>query len=80
MDPDCPGQRKAIVALVSERGAGDKPPVLALAAALRNRGHTVHVLCDGDVADAARPTGLAMLGLPQALRQSAFYDPFHFRA
>ena len=46
-------QRSTIVALVSERGAGDKPPVLALAVALRKRGHAVHLLCDGDVAEAS---------------------------
>ncbi|WP_207540373.1 glycosyltransferase [Sabulicella rubraurantiaca] len=66
-----------IIALVSERGAGDKPPVLALAMTLRDRGHAVHLLCDGDVADVVGPTGLATLELPQDLRQSAFYDPFH---
>lgn len=70
-------RRSTIVALVSERGAGDKPPVLALAVALRKRGHAVHLLCDGDVAGAVRPTGLPSLQLPPHLRQSAFYDPLH---
>jgi UDP:flavonoid glycosyltransferase YjiC (YdhE family) len=77
MERDRLKPRHRMVALVSERGGGDKPPVLALAAALRDRGHEVHLLCDGDVADAVRPTGLPTLHLPHDLRQSAFYDPLH---
>jgi hypothetical protein len=63
-DPD---GRACIVALVSARGAGDKIPVLALAIALRNRGHQVHLLCDGDLSDEVQATGLPILAVPPAL-------------
>jgi UDP:flavonoid glycosyltransferase YjiC (YdhE family) len=71
------GRRHSIVALVSARAGGDKPPVLALAAALRDRGHEVHLLCDGDVAAAVGPTGLPVIILPRELEQDAFYHPLH---
>jgi hypothetical protein len=72
-----PGRRHPILALVSERGGGDKPPVLALAAALCRRGHAVHLLCDGDVADAVRPTDLPMLHLPSDRAQGVYCEPLY---
>jgi UDP:flavonoid glycosyltransferase YjiC (YdhE family) len=66
--------RRSILVLVSARSGGDKPPVLALAAGLRDRGHHVHLLCDGDVAAAVASTGLPVVDLPRALRQETFYD------
>ena len=67
----------SILALVSARAGGDKTPVLALAVGLRDRGHDVHLLCDGDVAAAVAPTGLPVINLPRKLEQGAFYDPLH---
>jgi UDP:flavonoid glycosyltransferase YjiC (YdhE family) len=67
----------SIVALVGARGGGDRPPVLALAAALRDRMHRVHVLCDGDLGAAPPPARLSAMHLPSALGQSSFYHPLH---
>ncbi len=67
----------SMLALVSARAGGDKPPVLALASGMRDRGHDVHLLCDGDVAAAVAPTGLPVINLPRELEQGTFYDPLH---
>lgn len=69
--------RHSIPALVSARGGGDSPPVLALATALRERGHDVHVLCDGDVAATVGPFDLPTIHSPRELEQSGFYDLLH---
>jgi UDP:flavonoid glycosyltransferase YjiC (YdhE family) len=63
-----------IVAIVSSFGGGDRPPVLALAVGLRDRGHRVSVLCDGDVADLVRPSGLPMIQLPRQLELFTHID------
>jgi UDP:flavonoid glycosyltransferase YjiC (YdhE family) len=69
--------RHSIVALVSERGGGDVPPVLALAAALCDRGHDVRLLCDGDVESSVRQTDLPALHLPREHQQAVFFHPLH---
>src|SRR4051794_15148336 len=71
------GRHHSPPALASARAGADKPPVLALAPRLRDRGHDVHLLCDGDVAAAVTPTGLPVVNLPRELEQGAFYDPLH---
>jgi hypothetical protein len=70
-------RRQIVVALLSARAGGDKPPVLALAVALRKRGHEVHLLCDGDIHAAVAPTRLPSLHLPRSLEQAVFYHPLH---
>jgi len=68
---------QSVVALVSERGGGDVPPVVALAVGLRDRGHDVRLLCDGAVLDAVRASGLPTLQLPRSIEQSGFFHPLH---
>jgi UDP:flavonoid glycosyltransferase YjiC (YdhE family) len=48
--------------------------VLALAIGLRDRGHRVSVLCDGDVADLVRPSGLPMIQIPRQLELFTHID------
>jgi UDP:flavonoid glycosyltransferase YjiC (YdhE family) len=74
---DLTDRRQVIVALLSARAGGDKPPVLALAVALQKRGHEVHLLCDGDVHAAVAPTRLPSVHLPRSLEQAVFYHPLH---
>jgi UDP:flavonoid glycosyltransferase YjiC (YdhE family) len=69
---DCHG--RAIIALVSARGGGDRAPVLALASALQKRGQRVHLLCDGDLRAAVESTRLPRIDLPRSLEQDTFYD------
>jgi UDP:flavonoid glycosyltransferase YjiC (YdhE family) len=73
-------QGKAIVAVVSARGGGDKPPLLVLASALRDRGYEVHLLCDGDVADAVAPARLPVIHLPRSLSRLRSTTPYTFHA
>ena len=77
MERGCADRCYSIVALVSERGGGDVPPVVALATALRERGHDVRFLCDGDVEEMVGSTGLPMLHLPRAVEQATFFHPLH---
>lgn len=37
---------KSFLVILSAKGGGDRPPVIALACALRDRGHRVVFLCD----------------------------------
>jgi hypothetical protein len=53
-----------VVASITDRGGGDKPPVLALASALSARDHRVSVFCDGDVAELMAQTELPSVQLP----------------
>jgi UDP:flavonoid glycosyltransferase YjiC (YdhE family) len=69
-----PTNRYRIVALMGF-GGGDRPPVFALAAELRDRGHQVSVLCDADVADLADQWGLPAIQLPHECSQLVFYNP-----
>jgi UDP:flavonoid glycosyltransferase YjiC (YdhE family) len=48
----------SIVVLLSARGGGDWPPVVALAVGLHARGHAVCLVCDTSTAAAVRSTGL----------------------
>ena len=56
--PDTPPTRPlSIVALISARGGGDWPSVVALAVGLQNRGHSVCLVCDmGPKEPSALPT------------------------
>jgi len=68
--------RQAIAVLISARGGGGLSPVIALAAGSRDRGHDVHVLCDGAVGDSVRATGLPVIQLPRECEQDVFYSPY----
>jgi UDP:flavonoid glycosyltransferase YjiC (YdhE family) len=59
----------SIVALISARGGGDWPPVVALAVGLHNRGHAVHLVCDRSTEAAVRPTSVPTICVPPALEQ-----------
>lgn len=68
--PDTPPARPlSIVALISARGGGDWPSVVALAVGLQNRGHSVCVVCDMGTEGAVRATGLPSICVPPALAQ-----------
>jgi len=55
--------------MLSARGGGDRPPVIALALGLRERGWDVHVLCDRESANLIEETGLRMTIFPEAMDQ-----------
>ena len=58
-----------VIALMGGFGGGDRPPAFALAAGLRDRGHQVSVLCDGDVAGLARFLGVVTCGAEPICRR-----------
>jgi UDP:flavonoid glycosyltransferase YjiC (YdhE family) len=65
------GHQYPVVALVNGRGGGDAPPALAFAAALRDRGHGVRLLCDGGAAEGVRPAaGLGQWISPRSRRRT----------
>src|SRR5262245_22039886 len=59
----------SFVAIISARGGGDWPSVVALAVGLHHRGHTVSLVCDRGTEAAVRGTGLPILCVPPALEQ-----------
>jgi UDP:flavonoid glycosyltransferase YjiC (YdhE family) len=59
----------SLVAIISARGGGDWPSVVALAVGLQNRGHTVCLICDRATEAVVRDTGLATICVPSALEQ-----------
>ena len=68
--PDTPlAASLSIVALISARGGGDSPPVVALTVGLRDRGHRVCLVCDRSTEVAVRATGLLTVCIPSALEQ-----------
>ncbi len=66
---------KRILALISERGGGDAPPVLTLASALQRRGHTISVLCDAKTVEVVASAGLRPIALPDEFEQGRHVDP-----
>ena len=59
----------SIVALISARGGGDWPAVVALAVGLHKRGHAVSLVCDTSTEAAVRSTGLLTICVRPALEQ-----------
>ena len=59
----------SLVAIISARGGGDWPSVVALAVGLHNRGHTVGLICDRSTEALVRDTGLPTTCVPSALEQ-----------
>ena len=59
----------SFVTIISARGGGDWPSVVALAVGLHNRGHTVGLICDRATAAAVHDTGLSTICVPPALEQ-----------
>ena len=74
-----PDKRRAgahsIVGVISARGGGDWPSVVALAAGLRDRGHAVCLVCDTGTAAAVRSTGLPTVCVPSHLALGGYLDP-----
>lgn len=66
---DAPLASLSIVALISARGGGDWPSVVAVAVGLHNRGHAVSLVCDGGTEGAVRATGLPIISVPPTLEQ-----------
>ncbi len=60
-------KRKSFQFILSAKGGGDRPPVVALACALRNRGHRVGVLCDEETEQLIASTNLPSVTFPPAL-------------
>ena len=52
---------------MSAKGGGDRPPVVALASALRDRGHRVGMLCDEESVELIASTNLQSYTFPPAL-------------
>jgi UDP:flavonoid glycosyltransferase YjiC (YdhE family) len=59
----------SFVAIISARGGGDWPSVVALAVGLHNRGHTLCLVCDRATEAAVRATGLPIICVPPTLEQ-----------
>ncbi len=66
---------KRILALISERGGGDAPPVITLASALQKRGYTVSVLCDAKTEQTVRSADLEPVVIPGQFEQGRHVDP-----
>jgi UDP:flavonoid glycosyltransferase YjiC (YdhE family) len=64
---------KSILVILTSRGGGDRPPVVALACGLEDRGHRVAVLCDVETAQYIASTGLPTFTFPQALHGKRGY-------
>lgn len=60
-------RRKSFLFILSAKGGGDRPPVVALACALSDRGHRVRVLCDEASAQLIASTNLQSYTFPPAL-------------
>ena len=65
---------RSILAMISSRGGGDWPPVVALAQGLRDRGHQVRVLCDSGSAAAVRAADLPTICVPAELEQGPYFQ------
>ena len=66
--------KRSVLALISARGGGDAPPVVALAKGLKDRGHSVIVICDEETEQAVRDTNLKTLALPPELDETTYFD------
>jgi UDP:flavonoid glycosyltransferase YjiC (YdhE family) len=60
-------KEKSYLFILSEKGGGDRPPVIALALGMKDRGHRVLMLCDQSSADSLASTGLETSIFPVAL-------------
>lgn len=68
-------KNKSIIALISERGGGDAPPVVTLSSELYARGYDVAVLCDTGSERFVRAAGLEPMVIPDDLEQGRHVDP-----
>lgn len=63
----------SVLALITTRGGGDWPPVIALAEGLRDRGSRVTVLCDDESRQLVSETGIQTIPVPPELDQTEFF-------
>ncbi len=66
-------EHHSVLVLISGRGGGDTPPVLALASGLHARGHQVRVVCDTPTQPLVEAAGLTAVSLPSALEQGPYF-------
>jgi UDP:flavonoid glycosyltransferase YjiC (YdhE family) len=64
---------KLALFLISARGGGDSPPLVALAHGLRERGYHVLCLCDSATEPLVRRTGISTIPIRPDLEQDAFF-------
>ena len=64
---------KLALFLISSRGGGDWPPLIALAHGLRERGYRVLCLCDSATESQIRQTGISTISIRPDLEQDAFF-------
>jgi MGT family glycosyltransferase len=64
-----------ILCIITGCGGGDWPPLLALAAGLKQRGHELMVVCDRSTLISVESSGLKTLCLPQALDLKNIFEP-----
>lgn len=60
-------RHKSFLFIISAKGGGDRPPLVALACALRNRGYRVGMLCDEESVELIASTNLQSFTFPSAL-------------
>ena len=64
----------SVLALISARGGGDWPPVVALAQGLLRRGYRVRAVCDDKTQAAADAARLPAICLPPELEQGRYFE------
>ena len=69
----------SMLVLISARGGGDWPPVMALASGLRNRGHRVAVVCDVRTEEMVAAAGLSTICVPPELEQGLYFERYSER-
>ena len=66
-------ESKLALVLISSRGGGDWPPLVAVAHGLRERGYRVACLCDAGTEPLVRRTGISTIPVRSDLEQDAFF-------
>ena len=67
-------RKRSVLAIISARGGGDAPPVIALALALNRRGERVTLVCDEVTRELVSGTGLQTVAIPPGLDEGNFFD------
>ncbi len=66
-------ESKLALVLISSRGGGDWPPLVAVAHGLRERGYRVACLCDSGTEPLVRRTGIPTIPVRSDLEQDAYF-------
>ncbi len=67
------GNPSSVLALISTRGGGDWPPVMAIARGLSDRSSRVTILCDDESQQLVSETGIPSIPVPPELNQTEFF-------